>query len=128
MLLDSLGNFPDPLTLVVQYALSEYFVKCRSVGVTLALGDLGNILMPSEMIGQAVNKILFTEQGLALDLVPDGFLADSLFRQLAVFFLCFTSRSGELSEFRARGRNQAWARACIPARRLPMLALATFIS
>jgi hypothetical protein len=33
--------------------------------------------MSFEMIGEAVDKVVFAEQGLALDLVPDGFLADS---------------------------------------------------
>ena len=32
--------------------------------------------MPSEMICEAVNKIIFAEQCLALNLIPDGFLAD----------------------------------------------------
>ena len=106
MLLDSLGNFPVPLTSVVQYTLTEYFFKWWSVGVTLALGDLGNIFMPPEMIGHAVNKIIFAEKGLALNLIPDGFLADPPFYKLAIFFLCRASCSAELSEYPVRGKTR----------------------
>lgn len=55
--------------------------------------------MPSEMIGEAVNKFIFAEKGLALYLIPDGFLADPPFHKLAVFFLCLGSCSTELSEY-----------------------------
>ena len=54
--------------------------------------------MPSEMIGEAVNKILFAEKGLALYLIPDG-LSNTPVHELAVFFLSLGSCSTELSEY-----------------------------
>ncbi len=52
--------------------------------------------MSSEMIGQAVNKIIFAQKGLALNLIPDAFLADPPIHKLAIFFLCLASCSAEI--------------------------------
>jgi hypothetical protein len=54
--------------------------------------------MPSEMIGETVNKVIIAEKCLTLNLIPDGFLADPPLHKLAIFFLCLGSRSAELSE------------------------------
>ena len=51
-----------------------------------------------EVISEAVNKVIFAEKGLALNLIPDGFLANPPFYKLAILFLCFGSCSAELAE------------------------------
>ena len=68
VLLNSLGNFSVSFAFVVQYTPVEYFFKCRSIGISLALGYLGNIFVSIEVINEAVNKIIFAEDGLALNL------------------------------------------------------------
>jgi hypothetical protein len=103
ILLNSLGNFSLSLTLVVQYTPVEYFFKCRSIGISLALGYLRDIFVSIEVINEAVNKIIFSEDGLALNLIPDGPLANSPFDKLLIFFLCLRSCSAELSEYPVRG-------------------------
>ncbi len=99
VLLNGLGNFSVSLTFVVHYTPVEYFFKCRSIGISLALGYLGNIFVSIDVINEAVNKIIFSEDGLALNLIPDGPLANSSFDKLVVFFLCLRSCSAELSEY-----------------------------
>ena len=99
ILLNSLGNFIVSFTFVVQYALCEYFIKFRSVGKSLALRYFRNIFMPFEMIGKAINKVIFAEEGLALNLIPDGVLANAPFHKLTIFFQRLRSCSAELSEY-----------------------------
>src|SRR3990172_8534569 len=102
--LHSLGDLLVPFAFVHDYTLGKHFVKRRPVCVSLALGYFRNIFMPSEMIGEAVNKVVFAKKCLALNLAPDGFLVNPPFHKLAVFFLCFTSCSAELSEYPVRGK------------------------
>ena len=97
--LNSLGYFLVPLPFVSKYTLFEYFFKVRSIGKPLALGYLGNVLMPSEVINEVVNKIVFAEDGLALNLCPDGLFVDPPFYKLAILFLRLSSRSAELAEY-----------------------------
>jgi len=97
--LHSLGDLLVPFAFVHDYTLGKHFVKRRPVCVSLALGYFRNIFMPSEMIGEAVNKVVFAKKCLALNLAPDGFLANPPFHKLAVFFLCLGSCSTELSEY-----------------------------
>ena len=102
VLLNSLGNFLVPLVFVVKYTLIEYFeyfFKRWSIGVSLALGYLGNIFVSLKMFNEAANKIIFPEDGLSLYLIPDSFLIDPPFDKLAVFFLGLGSRSAELPEY-----------------------------
>jgi len=98
MLLNGLRYLPVPLAFVSEDTISEYYVKLRSVRKPLALGYLRNILVSFKMIAQTVDKIIFTENRLALYFIPDCLFADAPFDKLAVFFLCFGSCSAELSE------------------------------
>jgi len=96
--LNGLGNFSVSFSSVAQYTPVEQFFKCRPVGVAPALGYFRYIFMSSEMIGEAVNKVIFAGKSLTLNLIPDGFPADPPFHKLAIFFLRPGSRSAELSE------------------------------
>src|SRR3989344_3654345 len=99
VLLNSLGNFLVPLVFVVKYTLIEYFFKRWPIGVSLALGYLGNIFVSLKMFNEAANKIIFPEDGLSLYLIPDSFLINPPFDKLAVFFLGLGSRSAALPEY-----------------------------
>ncbi len=98
VLLNGLGYLPIPLAFVSEYTLSEYFVKLRTVGKPLALGYRRNIPVSFKMIAQTGDKIVFTENRLALNFIPDCLFTDPTFDKLAVFFLCFGSCSAELAE------------------------------
>jgi hypothetical protein len=58
------------------YAAIECSVDLFSTWLVVQRGDFRNIFMPSEMIGKGVDKIIFAEKGLTLNLIPDGLLAD----------------------------------------------------
>ena len=98
VLLNGLSYLPVPHPFVYEYTLSEYFVKLRAVRIPLALGYLRNIFVSFKMIGQTPDKIIFTEDRLALDFIPDGLFADPLFDKLPVLFLCMGPCSAELAE------------------------------
>ena len=104
MLLHSFGDLLVPFAFVHDYTLGKQFVKRRPVRVALALGYFRYIFMPSEMIGEAVNKVIFAEKGLALDLIPYG-LSYAPFHKLAIFFFRLGSCSTELSEYPIRGET-----------------------
>jgi len=106
VLLNGLCYLPVPLAFFSEYTISEYFVKLRSVCKPLALGYLRNILVSFKMIAQTVDKIIFTENRLALYFIPNCFFADAPFDKLAVFFLCLASCSAELSEYPVRGKTR----------------------
>ena len=55
--------------------------------------------MPSEVIGEAVNKVILAEEGLALNLIPDGVLANARLHKSTIFFQRLGSCSAELSEY-----------------------------
>src|SRR3990172_2293388 len=50
------------------------------------------------MLGEAVNKVIFAEKGLALNLIPNG-LSDTPVDELAIFFLCLCPCPAELPEY-----------------------------
>ena len=85
MMFDRFDDLLVPFACVVQNTLREYRIKRRSVGESLAFGDLGNMVTLAEVIRMAVNKFVISQEYLALDLCPDGFLVDSPGDKLAVF-------------------------------------------
>ncbi len=64
--LDSFNNYFVPLSPVLQHAFLEYFFQVRSIHITVALGDVGNVLAFLDMGKQALDKIVFSENGLTL--------------------------------------------------------------
>lgn len=69
--LNSLGNFLVPLAFVRKYTLIEHFFKSWPVRISLALGYLRDIPVLFKVINEAVNKIIFTKNCLAFDLIPN---------------------------------------------------------
>jgi hypothetical protein len=77
--LNSFNNHLVPLFFVPQHALREHFFQVRSIHITVALGNVGNVLAFLDMRKQTLNKIVFSQYGLPLDLPPDrGCLGDIL--------------------------------------------------
>jgi hypothetical protein len=102
VLLNSFGDLLVPFAFVHDYTLGQKFVKRRPVRVALALRYFRNVLVASQVICEAVNKVILAEKCLALDLIPDG-LSNTPLHESAIFFLCLGPRSTELSEYPIRG-------------------------
>ena len=84
-LFNSLDDLLVPFSRIVQNALREDRIQSRSVGESLAFGDLRNMVTFAEMVRMAVNKFVVAQQNLTFDLRPDGPLVDPPGDELAVF-------------------------------------------
>ncbi len=89
MFLNSFNNHLIPILSVLQHAFIEYFFQVWSIHITLAFGNIGNVLAFLDMGKQTLDKIVFSQDGLTPDLSPDRFFADSPLNELAVLGLCF---------------------------------------
>lgn len=85
VLFNSLDDLLVPLAGIIQNPLEEYSIERRSVGESLAFGDLGDMVTFMEMVRVAVNKFFITQEDLTFDIRPDSFLVDSPGDELAVF-------------------------------------------
>ena len=124
VLLNGLGDLFASLAFVGKDTHAEYLIKRRPVGKTLTLGYLGDVLVFSYMLGEALDKSVFTEYDLALHLIPDGSLPYSQLHKLPIFFLCRASRSTELPKYPIRdeaGRRLFKSCSCAVARPRPVI-------
>ena len=87
--LNSFNNHFVPLFPVLQYSFLKDFFQVRSIHITVALGNVGDVLAFLDMGKQTLDKIVFAQNGLTLDLPPYRFFADSPRDELLVFRLCF---------------------------------------
>jgi hypothetical protein len=99
MKVEMLGDFSLPVSMpfnrfddvlvslsrVVQDTLREDYIQRWSVGIPLAFGNLGNMVTLAEVVRVAANKFDISQEDLAFDLCPDGFLVDPPGDELAVF-------------------------------------------
>jgi len=85
MQFDRFDDLLIPFSRIVQNALREDHIQSRSVGESLAFGDLRNMVTFAEMVRMAVNKFVVTQQNLTFDIRPDGPLVDPPGDELAVF-------------------------------------------
>ena len=60
-----------PFSSVTEYALLENCFKSRPVSIPLALGDLRHVFVSSKVVGKTAHKIIFPENGLPFDPLPD---------------------------------------------------------
>ena len=92
-----------PLARIVQNALEEDRIERRSVGKSLAFGDLRDMMTFMEMVRVAVNEFVITQEDLPFNIRPDGFFIDAPGDELAVFSQSLGPCPAELSENPVRG-------------------------
>lgn len=104
VLLNSFDDLLVTLAGIVQHALKEDRIERGSIGETLALGDLGDMVTFMEMVRVTVDKFVITQEDLAFDIRPDGILIDPPGDELTVFFNRLGLRPAELTEDPIRGQ------------------------
>jgi len=85
-------------SLIQYHSLRKYSFEARSIHIPITLGYFRDVLVFLDMRDQAFDKIVFSENRLPLDLLPDGLLTDPPCNELTVFLLGFGSLSAELTK------------------------------
>jgi hypothetical protein len=93
-----INDFRIAFSFVCDNLFREYFIQVWPVHVPMTLGNFRNVLVSLDMGDQAFDKIVFSQNGLALDLLPDRSFADPPPDEFAVFRLSFRSCSAELAK------------------------------
>jgi hypothetical protein len=87
--LNSFNNLFVTLLPVTQRTFLKYRIQVRSRYITVTFWYVGNVPAFLDMGKQALDKIVFSQNGLPLDLSPDRIFADSQSYELPVLRLCF---------------------------------------
>lgn len=94
-----LGDLLVSLGLVLYHPCREDLFQRWPVHIALALRDVGYALVFFDLSQEAVYKVVLTEDGLPLQVFPDGCFAYPLVHKLPVLFFSLCSGSAELSEY-----------------------------
>jgi hypothetical protein len=102
---NSIHDLRISFSLIQYYSLRKYFFEARSVHIPITLGYFRDVLVFLDVRDQALDKIVFAQNGLSLDLPPDGLLADPPCDELTVFLLGLGSLSAELTKHPIDGKT-----------------------
>ena len=72
--LNGIHDLRISFSLIQYYSLRKYSFEARSVHIPITLGYFRDVLVFLDMRDQALDKIVFSQNGLSLDLPPEGLL------------------------------------------------------
>ena len=99
MFVNGINDLRISLSLIQYHIFRKYSFEAWPIHIPMTLGYFRDVLVFLDMRKQALDKIVLSQNGLSLDLPPDGLLADPPCHELTVFLLGLGSLSAELTQY-----------------------------
>jgi len=78
--LNGINDLRISFSLIQYHSFRKYFFEVRSIHIPMTLGYFRDVLVFLDIRDQAFDKIVFSQDGLSLDLPPDALLANLTLR------------------------------------------------
>ena len=94
---NGLNDLGISFSLIQYHIFRKYCFEAWSIHIPMTLGYFRDVLVSLDMRDSTFDKVVFSQNGLSLDLPPDALLADPPGDELTVFLLGLGSLSAKLT-------------------------------